>query len=216
MHSAQSHQMICTHIEQYIGVIDNVFKEVISDVLSIDILIVNPTPERNFYTLITSGMSEFAMQVPDGAEEYQYTELMICLPPTWKLSEEAFKDERNYWPVRALKTTARFPHEYNTWLYMGHTLVNGNPAQPYSEDTRFQGMFVWVPDVEDKAGFFNLEMNSEKVVHFYTLIPLYGEELDYKVKHGEEELLNKLNKIGVTDVLNPTRKNSCKKMFGLF
>ena len=77
-------------------------------------------------------------------------------------------------------------------------------------------MFVWVPDVEDKAGFFNLEMNSEKVVHFYTLIPLYGEELDYKIKHGEEELLNKLNKIGVTDVLKPSRKNSCKKIFGLF
>jgi hypothetical protein len=216
MHSAQSNQLICNHIEQYIGVIDNVFKEVISDVLSIDILIVAPTPNRNYYTLITSGMSEFAMQVPDGAEEYQYTELMICLPPTWKLSDEAFKDERNYWPVRALKTTARFPHEYHTWLYMGHTLVNGNPVQPYSEDTGFEGIFVWVPEVEDQSGFFNLEMNSEKVVHFYTLIPLYGEELDYKVKHGEKELLNKLNKIGVTDVLNPSRKNSCKKRFGLF
>lgn len=36
---------------------------------------------------------------------------------------------------------------------MGHTLVNGNPVKPYSEDTGFQGMFVWVPDVEDKAGF---------------------------------------------------------------
>lgn len=39
------------------------------------------------------------------------------------------------------------------------------------------------------------------MVHFYTLIPLYGEELDYKIKHSEEELLHKLNKIGVTDVL---------------
>jgi hypothetical protein len=216
MHSAQSNQLICNHIEQYIGVIDTVFKEVISDVLSIDILIVAPTPNRNYYTLITSGMSELAMKVPDGAEEYQYTELMICLPPTWKLSDEAFKDERNYWPVRALKTMARFPHEYNTWLYMGHTLVNGNPVQPYSVDSGFKGMFVWVPEVEDQSGFFNLEMNSEKVVHFYTLVPLYEEELDYKVKHGEEELLNKLNKIGVTDVLNPSRQNSCKKRFGLF
>ncbi|MNO50158.1 Suppressor of fused protein (SUFU) [compost metagenome] len=216
MHSAQSNQLICNHIEKYIGVIDTVFKEVISDVLSIDILIVAPTPSRNYYTLITSGMSELAMQVPDGAEEYQYTELMICLPPTWKLSDEAFKDERNYWPVRALKTMARFPHEYNTWLYMGHTLVNGNPVQPYSEDTGFKGMFVWVPEVKDQSGFFNLEMNSEKVVHFYTLIPLYEEELEYKVKHGEDELLNKLNKIGVTDVLIPSRKNSCKKKFGLF
>ncbi|WP_339172811.1 suppressor of fused domain protein [Paenibacillus sp. FSL H7-0943] len=216
MHSAHSNEKICNHIEKYIGVIDNVFKEIISGVLSIDILILDPTPERNFYTLITSGMSELPMTVPEGAEEYQYAELMICLPPTWKLSDEAFKDERNYWPIRALKTMARFPHEYNTWLYMGHTLVNGNPAQPYSEDTGFQGMFVWVPDVKDKAGFFNLEMTREKVVHFYTLIPLYGEELDYKIKHSEEELLHKLNKIGVTDVLDPSRKNSCKKLWGLF
>lgn len=216
MHSAQANEMICNHIEKYIGVFDHVFKEIISGVLSIDILIVDPTPARNFYTLITSGMSELPMKVPAGASEYQYAELMICLPPSWKLSDEAFKDERNYWPIRALKTIARFPHEYNTWLYMGHTLMNGNPAKTYSEDTGFQGMFVWLPDVEDKSGFFNLNMTSEKTVHFYTLIPLYKEELDYKNKHGEEELLNKLNKIGVTDVLNPSRKNSCKRLWGLF
>lgn len=54
MHSAQSNEKICNHIEKYIGVIDNVFKEIISGVLSIDILILDPTPERNFYTLITS------------------------------------------------------------------------------------------------------------------------------------------------------------------
>lgn len=216
MHSTQSRQLICKHIEQYIGVIDTVFKEIISDALSIDILIVAPTPKRNYYTLITSGMSEIAMKVPEGAEEYQNIELMICLPPTWKLSDEAFKDERNYWPVRALKTMARFPHEYNTWLHMGHTLVHGNPAKPYSEDVGFQGMFVWVPDIEDQSGFFNFEMNNEKVVHFYTLIPLYEQELEYKIKHGTEELLNKLSKIGVTNILNPYRKNSCRRILGLF
>jgi hypothetical protein len=216
MHSAYAHEMICNHIEKYIGPIDHVFKEIVSDELSIDILIVAPTPNRNFYTLITSGMSEFPMTVPEGAEEYQYTELMICLPPTWKLSDEDFQDERNYWPIRALKTMARFPHEYQTWLYMGHTLANGNPAQAYSEDVGFKGMFVWVPDIEDKAGFFNLEMTDEKVVHFYTLVPLYEEELDYKIKNDEGGLLNKLNKIGVTDVVDPSRKNSCKKIFGLF
>lgn len=79
MHSAQSNEKICNHIEKYIGVIDNVFKEIISGVLSIDILILDPTPERNFYTLITSGMSELPMTVPEGAEEYQYAEIMICL-----------------------------------------------------------------------------------------------------------------------------------------
>lgn len=216
MHSAQSNEMICNHIEKHIGVIDHVFKEIISDVLSIDILIVEPTPARNFYTLITSGMSELPMKVPSGASEYQYAELMICLPPSWKMSDEAFKDERNYWPLRALKTLARFPHEYNTWLYLGHTLVNGHPAQPYSEGIGFEGMLVWIPAVEDNSGFFNLNMTSEKTVHFYSLIPLYKEELEYKTKNGEEALLNRLNKIGINDVLDPLRKNSCKKLWGLF
>jgi hypothetical protein len=214
--SAENYEKIYSHVENYIGPIAGVFREIISDITAIDIIVAGPTSKRNYYTLVTYGMSELPMTVPEGAEEYRYTELMICLPPTWKISNEDFEDERYYWPIRALKTLARFPHEFQTWLYMGHSLANGNPAKPYYADVKFTGMLLALPDVEDKPAFFNLNLSSDKVVHFFTLIPIYQEEMDYKLKHGMEALFAKLNKIGTDDVVNLNRKNSCKKVFGLF
>ncbi|WP_141505430.1 suppressor of fused domain protein [Paenibacillus luteus] len=214
--SAENYEKIYNHVEQHIGPIAGVFREIVSDVMAVDIIVAAPTSKRNYYTMVTYGMSELPMTVPEGAEDYRYAELMICLPPTWKISDEAFQDERNYWPIRALKTLARFPHEYQTWLYMGHTLANGQPAKPYSDNAGFQGMLLSFPDVEDKQGFFNLDLSSVKTVHFFNLVPIYQEEMDYKMKNGMEALFAKLNKIGTDDVVNLKRKNTCKKVFGLF
>ncbi|AJS59305.1 hypothetical protein UB51_13440 [Paenibacillus sp. IHBB 10380] len=44
---------ISKHVEKYIGEIDGVFHEIISDLVHIDILIVKPTKKRNYYTLVT-------------------------------------------------------------------------------------------------------------------------------------------------------------------
>lgn len=213
---AECSELLYKHIEKYIGPISNVFKEIIPGEVGIDVLVAGPTPQRNYYTLVTSGMSARPMTVPNGAEEYQYAELMISLPPTWKLSDEDFRDERNYWPIGAMKRTARFPHEYQTWLYRGHTVANGNPPERYSVNTDFQSMLLWVPEVEDEANFFNLTVSEGKTLQFYSLIPLYKEECDYSIQNGSNALLSKLGKVGTTSVVNLSRKNSCKKIFGIY
>lgn len=66
------------------------------------------------------------MTVPD-PEVPRYAELVISLPPFWPLDEQSWRDERHYWPVRLLKTLGRLPHEYDTWLGVGHTIPNGDP-----------------------------------------------------------------------------------------
>jgi hypothetical protein len=178
---------------------------------------VAPTEERNYYTLVTCGMSNLAMTVPQGADEFRYAELMVCLPPSWKLSQEAFRDERNYWPVRCLKLLARMPHEYATWLYIGHTIPNGNPAKPYADNTKLNGMVLAIPTiVDDLNGFFNCRMSEEKNVHFYSIMPLYNEEMDYKLKHGADSLFDKFEQAGINEVLDAGRKNVCKKSFWFF
>ncbi|WP_127532292.1 suppressor of fused domain protein [Paenibacillus kobensis] len=209
--------IISRHVELHIGKIQGVYHEIVSDLVHIDIIVVAPTRERNFYTLVTCGMSNLPMTVPPGAEAYRYAELMLCLPPDWSLSDEAFKKEENYWPIRSLKTLARFPHEYNTWLYMAHTIPNGNPAEPYADGTKLSGMVLSVPStVESNNDFFNLTLSPDKQVRFYSLIPLYNEEMDYKLKEGADKLFAKLDKAGVTEIVNPKRKNTCGKRFGLF
>lgn len=210
-------ELISQHVEKYIGPIQSVFHEIVSDLVHIDILYVAPTKERNYITLVTSGMSSLPMTVPEGAEAFRYAELMICLPADWQLSNESIQKEGNYWPIRSLKTLARLPHEYNTWLYAAHTIPNKNPAEPYASNTKLMGMMLTIPStVEPVNEFFTLAISPDKEVHFFSLTPLYSEEMDHKLKHGAEALFEKLDKAGVTELLDPRRKNTCKKLFGLF
>jgi hypothetical protein len=68
-------------------------------------------------------------------------------------------------------------------------------------------------------GFDTLEL-SDRVVHFWSLIPLYREEMNYKLKHGFEALLEQLaSKVGgpeELEILHMNRRNACAKRFWLF
>ncbi|QJD83235.1 suppressor of fused domain protein [Cohnella herbarum] len=162
-------------------------------------------------------MSNLPMNVPEGAENYKFAELMICLPSDWQVSQEAFETEENYWPIHWLNKMARLPHEYQTWLYLAHTVPNGDPAQPFASNTLFSGMILSVPSVvENLKSFFTLSLPNETEVHFFSLIPLHKEEMDLKLKNGAEVLFEKLEKAGVNEVVNLKRKNVAKKGFLFF
>ncbi|MFK7910994.1 MAG: suppressor of fused domain protein [Akkermansiaceae bacterium] len=206
---------ISDHIEQHIGPVANVFHEIISDLIHIDIHIVEPTEERNFYTLVTSGMSDMPMAAPDELHACAYSELMICLPPDWPMGEEAWKNEDNYWPIRLLKMLARFPHEYQTWLWSRHTIPNGNPAVPYASNTGLVGTMV-LPPLTASEAFYTLQISEEKIIHFHGLIPLYEEEMDLKLKKGAEALFDGFDQLGVSEILIPNRPSSIVKKRGWF
>lgn len=210
-------EAIADHVAKFIGPPDQVVHELVSDLVHIDVHMVAPTPARNHYTLVTSGMSERPMHVPEGAEELRYAELAICLPPTWKLDEQSFKDEANYWPARWLKILARFPHEFETWLGEGHTIPSGDPPEPYAPNTKLCCMMLVATALADEE-FHTLEL-SDRTIRFWSLVPLYAEEMNYKLKHGFEPLLEKLATVGdaeALEVVNVQRRNACAKRFWFF
>ena len=61
-------KVIERHIAAHIGEVENVFHELIPLDVHVDIELIPPRPERNFFTLVTAGMSEHAMSVPDGED----------------------------------------------------------------------------------------------------------------------------------------------------
>ncbi|ADV49156.1 hypothetical protein Celal_1856 [Cellulophaga algicola DSM 14237] len=201
-----SMEEISDHIEAHVGKIHMVFHEIVSEQVHIDVHWVKPTKERPFHTLITSGMSDKPMQTPEGVEGSDYAELSICLPEEWKISKEDFKDEKNYWPIRFLKYLARFPHEYNTWLSYGHTIPNGNPPEAFAENTKLNTMIL-LPSIMFGDKFPILELDK-KTISFYSLIPLYDEEVALKMAKGVEALFDGFDKCGLTDVFQINRPNT--------
>jgi hypothetical protein len=192
------------HVEAHVGPVATVFHELISDLVHLDVLIVAPQPKRNYWTLVTSGMSDLPMTVPPGMEAARHAELVVCLPPTWPMSDPQFKERRNYWPVHWLKFLARLPHEHDTWLADGHTIPNGDPAAPLHEGVPFTGWLLSLPR-RFGAKFISLEISPEKTVFFWALFPLTSDEMDFKLARGSDELNERLDEAGVTELLDPGR-----------
>ena len=208
-------KLVSDHIEEHLGPIDFVFHELVSEYVHIDIHRIPPQKNRPWYTLVTSGMSERPMSVPDGAGAFQYAELLICLPPHWPLNMEDFRDERNYWPIRLLKVLARLPHEFQTWLGLSHSIPNGEPPRPYASNTKFC-CAVLVPPLTCPDSFRTLQLEDDQTVQFYAVLPLYPEELDCKLREGMNVLIDRLDDARVTEVVNIRRKNTCRKRWNLF
>ena len=192
------------HIKNTFGEFDNVFHELVSPDIHVDICVVPPSAERDYYTLVTMGMGAHRMNVPEELAEYKLerAELAIALPADWKLDQESMKDEKWYWPIRLLKSLARLPINCDSWLGHGHTVEN---REPFADNTKLcTATLIGPQDTEDGSEVCTLPGGEE--VNFYQVIPLYADELDYKLEHDVDALLNKMR--GISFVVNPTRQNA--------
>ena len=204
VYTAQEMEAIEGHIQKYFGKFENVFHELGSPDIHVDICVVPPSENRNYYTLVTMGMGAHRMNVPTELAEYKLerAELAIALPGNWKLKHEDLKNERWYWPIRLLKTLARLPIASDTWLGFGHTMDN---EEDFAKDTKLCAAILTGPqDTEDGSEVCILPGGEE--VNFYQVLPLYREELEYKMAHDADALLDKMN--GISFVTYNTRPNA--------
>ncbi len=192
------------HIQQYFGKFENVFHELVSPDIHVDICIVPPSEERDYYTLVTMGMGAHRMNVPEELAEYKLerAELAIALPANWKLDQESMKDEQWYWPIRLLKSLARLPINCDSWLGHGHTVEN---RDPFADNTKLCTATLIAPQGTEDGSDVCILPNEEEV-NFYQVIPLYADELDYKLAYGVDALFEKM--VGISFVVNPTRQDA--------
>lgn len=217
-------ERIDSHLERWIGPAPMVFHEITSPTIHIDIHAVPPSGRAigegypmgmHHFTFVTSGVSTYPMNVPAGAEEWRYAELMIALPPDWPglkpdatFDQSIMSKEENWWPFRWLKSVARLPHQYNSWLGSGHTIPNGDPPEPFAPGTGFCCMML-VPTLLIPREARRIVVSDDVVIHFYALWPLYAEELSYKLEHGMGPLMDRLLDAGVSEIIDRNRVNVC-------
>mgnify|MGYP002796324623 FL=1 len=192
------------HIKNTFGEFENVFHELVSPDIHVDICLVPPSEERGYYTLVTMGMGAHRMNVPEELAEYKLerAELAIALPSDWKLDEESLKDERWYWPIGLLKVLARLPIASDTWLGWGHTM---DKESSFAENTDLCASILISPQGVEEGNDTCTLPNGE-VVNFYQVIPLYRDEMEYKLENDVDALFEKMEDISF--VVNPTRPNA--------
>ena len=196
---------ISSHIEKNFGKYKTVLHEIVSPDIHVDICVIEPTKQRNYYTLVTMGMGAHKMNVPAElvSNKIDRAELLITLPPDWDLQNS---DETSYWVIRWLKVMARLPIEQDTWLGWGHTVPKG---EPFAENTKLNGMYVTMPYFFGKKSAICKLPNKEEV-NFYQLLPLYENEMQYKIENGAEALENSFSD-DFDMVVDINRKNLFEK-----
>ncbi len=200
------------HLHEYLGGEATVFHELLSDTIHLDVLVYAATDERPFHVLVTQGMSALPMTVPEGAEEHRFAELMLALPRDWVMDGDEADEERWYWPMRTLKLVARLPHLHETWIGLGHTIPNGHPAEPYVEGTKLCCVMAG-PPLRFGEAFWKCETATGKTVRLYALVPLFEDEMQFKLEHGSDALFEKLDEREVDELLDVNRRSVLAKRF---
>lgn len=174
----------------------------------LEIAIIPPRPEHDYYTLVTVGLSRHRMGFPEERweEKLERAELLINLPRDWKLTKADCREERWSWPIRMMLATAHFAMEDpEVGLESRTTLDEGEDGIPFAENTELRGEILLCPGVFGTDSFFCRLPDGDEV-NFYQVIPLYREEIQYKLEHGSDALLD-LCPDESLEVINPHRLN---------
>ncbi|MBQ8825705.1 MAG: suppressor of fused domain protein [Oscillospiraceae bacterium] len=195
--------------------VDNpdVFHELLSAIVHIDVFCALPSEEKPYYTLITSGMSDLPMTFGDNvdktyAEDNCRCELMMLLPREWNIKSTA--STLWNWPINILKSAARYPHGSKTWIGEWHDIQFTDPIEPFAENTQLCAL-LFVRPTDEKLRYITGE-NGMKI-NVYIAVPIYKEEMEFKLENGAEALLEKIFGTGeIPDsayVIDINRKNAC-------
>ena len=194
---------ILNYITEQFGPIDQTISEIIpGSKVAVDVQVIQPSKKYNYITLVTTGMSDVAMDDSEGSEGFKYAELVLKLPTDWPISKEIMANTDYYWPLKWLRMVAHIPHKFDGWLGEGVILPNGEPPMPFASNTALSCIFI------SKSKEIERFIDSEnRVINFYSLLPIYEEERELALQDGHEYLMKKFDDVGISDVLDVNRRN---------
>ena len=221
---------IAKHVETHFGTSETVIHLNKYGLMHLDVHVIPPNCERDYYLLITSGMSERSMRSPPNAWKYwpvklskvtesmrdmltcDFAELVVKLPPEWKMplaSDGLNLNEALYWPLVELYHLVHHVHNNDQWYLDGHVMRNRNHGLlPFAENTKLMGwIFIFPPHLP--LEFSILKSDSHKLTCFLQIVPAYLEEIIYAIKYGTRKLFKRFAKFNTPDYIDIDRKNTC-------
>ena len=157
--------------------------------------------------LVTNGLRDYKMPVPEKHKGKEHNEIYFCIPDYWEW--EDLENPRTNWVFEWIDRLAKFVVENETWYGNGHTFPCGKDKHPISE-TMKQNYFMLADPILLSQELAPLQL-SDKTVHFLSIIPLFEKEFEYKQGRGTFKILQKMANRGVTEKLDDFRGSVLKR-----
>jgi len=162
--------------------------------------------------LMTNGLSAYEMPVPEKVKGREFIELYFCLPSYWDLEDQT--NSNTNWVFPWIQRLAKHVIEKKTWYGHGHSMPCGAEKKPLS-DLMKQNHFFLVDPILLEEELAPLDL-GDKTVFFLSIIPIYKDELDFKVARGTFKLLEVFNLKGVNEKLDDFRFTTLRGKWKLF
>jgi hypothetical protein len=208
-------ERIRAHVETHLGPVAGIVNAGPGYGIDLDIFHVDATETKPFHVLVTCGMSDRPMSLPEEVDDVSpLAELVLGLDASWPFAPENIGDDRYGWPLKLLASLARLPHAHELWFGPGHTVPNGNPPSPYIEGTELCGVLL-APLVAMPPDFGRLDLGEEGTLDFIGVVPVYAEEMKLKLDRGTEALFERFDAHQINEILVPNRRKVAGGVFEL-
>ena len=162
--------------------------------------------------VMTCGLSDYKMPVMEKWKGREFNEIFFCLPSYWELDD--LTNEHFNWVYDWIFRLEQFVREKQTWYGPGHTIPAGNPPAALSP-TMKQEYFIFLDPIYLEEELQPIE-REEKTIFFLSIVPIFPDELDYKIGKGTYKLIQKFRHRNFDERLDDYRVTFLKSRFRLF
>ncbi|AEA43602.1 suppressor of fused domain protein [Fluviicola taffensis] len=137
--------------------------------------------------LMTASLSTYQMPVLEQWVGREFNEIYFCLPTYWDF--ENYTNPNSSWIYEWIYKLERFVRDKNTWFGPGHTIPTANPEVPISLLMK-QEYFIFLDPILLQKELAPITI-QEKTIHFLSVVPIFGDELDFKMGKGTQKFIRK-------------------------
>lgn len=112
------------------------------------------------------------------------------------------RTQSSNWVIEWMRLIAHYPESSPVFLVSEQT-IGHSPPEPFAANTSLSCMML----LADPTDFGCLRRTDGRTVRFYQLFPLYEEERVLKERDGTRVLLERFERYGVSEVVQPDRIN---------
>jgi hypothetical protein len=174
--------------------------------VSVPLLKLKIEGKRPVTLIMTDGLSQKKMKLPEQSNEFDQIELYWALPEYWDLSD--LSSPNTNWIFHWLNKLVRHLLDKDVWFGHGHTFK----TQSLSPTMKQEYLMLMRPLIVDNV--LSKVHEAVQSIGFLSIVPLFKAEFDFKQQKGTSSLVTKMTEDGVSEILDDYRESLLKKRFG--